>query len=221
VKKSKLDFELAKSGAPGDKQQERERSNRASAAASRAKLLFYASTLEERTDRLEQERNLARDKLVVKRVNMTRVRKERDELRAVLADVWSIGDKRTCDWLVEVNAFRHVEDSEGSGADECEVGQGVFGEDREANVGRGTRRAMDVSTLQVQRGLDFFRRCRSCRMVRPRKWTRETAFGLHCGLSGVLACLVRHSSHLCRGGEGRLRSMGHLRESGCLAWKRK
>jgi hypothetical protein len=150
VKKSKLDFELAKSGAPGDKQQERERSNRASAAASRAKLLFYASTLEERTDRLEQERNLARDKLVVKRVNMTRVRKERDELRAVLADVWSIGDKRTCDWLVEVNAFRHVEDSEGSGADECEVGQGVFGEDREANVGRGTRRAMDVSTLQNQ-----------------------------------------------------------------------
>lgn len=58
VKREKLQVERAKRGSVADKELSRDAINRASAAASRAKLVYLARDLELRTDRLELERNM-------------------------------------------------------------------------------------------------------------------------------------------------------------------
>lgn len=108
VKRAKLEDERAKVGmwSPGsedvkkEKQKDREMANRASAAASRAKIMFYNKELERRTDRLEMERNKE-----VKRADRAsrKLKALRDEilpLKRALREIWEMKDQRTCSYLM-------------------------------------------------------------------------------------------------------------------------
>lgn len=109
VKRAKLARERAAQRSHGDarvaRQQERERANRASAAASRAKIVCYARELERRTDRLESERNshAARAERAERKLGV--LRDEARKLKHVLRALWERKHADTCAYLVDSNAL--------------------------------------------------------------------------------------------------------------------
>lgn len=110
VKQEKLRSELAKKsrfaeGSDEEKKKEREMANRASAAASRAKIVCYSKELEKRTDRLEIERNRAmlRADRAIKKLDT--MRKEMRMLKKVLRDIWEMKEERTSSYLFESNVL--------------------------------------------------------------------------------------------------------------------
>ncbi len=107
VKREKLCRERAKYGCSSDKELRRDAINRASAAASRAKLVYLARDLENRTDQLEYERNLSdeRSKRLVKK--MKQLQDERKMVHNVLRTLWEQKDATVCAILLESNIM-HV-----------------------------------------------------------------------------------------------------------------
>ncbi len=113
VKREKLSKERAKHDCYSDGELPRDAINRASAAASRAKLLYLARDLENRTDRLECERNLTdeRSKRLAEKVRD--LQDERNKVCNVLRTLWERKDPTICAILVEsniVNVLRALED---------------------------------------------------------------------------------------------------------------
>eukprot|EP00177_Eucheuma_denticulatum_P005963 GFKZ01010876.1.p1 GENE.GFKZ01010876.1~~GFKZ01010876.1.p1 ORF type:complete len:248 (+),score=32.67 GFKZ01010876.1:567-1310(+) len=112
VKEEKLKSERAKkpsSATPAqtesDKKKEREAANRASAAASRAKIVCYSTELEKRTNRLELERNTEAeraDRAIRKAEGM---RREMRILKKVLRELWEMKENRTCSHLLDSNVL--------------------------------------------------------------------------------------------------------------------
>ena len=109
VKREKLENERAKSmrlsGVKDDKQMDRERSNRASAAASRAKIVFYSKDLERRTDRLEMERNREMKRADRASKRLRGLQEEVRNLKKALRDIWEMKDQRTCSYLMDSEAL--------------------------------------------------------------------------------------------------------------------
>lgn len=104
VKEEKLRSELSKKtgftrGTEEEKKKDREMANRASAAASRAKIVCYSKELERRTDRLEIERNreTVRADHAIKKLNT--MKKQMQKLKKVLRDLWEMKEERTCSYL--------------------------------------------------------------------------------------------------------------------------
>lgn len=110
VKKRKLETERESwrpmfAGSREERQKEREAANRASAAASRAKIICLSRELGKRTDKLERERNDAKRQVERNsRKNKTLIR-ENDNLKRVLNDIWKMKEHQTCTYLVESNAL--------------------------------------------------------------------------------------------------------------------
>lgn len=87
------------------KQLNRERANRASAAASRAKIVCYAKELEKRTDKLEQERN-HQMKIAEKAIQkLNQAKENNDKLKKILRSLWERRDPNTCSYILESNAL--------------------------------------------------------------------------------------------------------------------
>lgn len=110
VKRAKLDMERAKKssireGTEEEKKKDREMANRASAAASRAKIVFYSKELEKRTDRLEMERNreIARADRAIRKLRS--LKREMHTLKKVLRDLWEMKEDKTCSYLVDSNVL--------------------------------------------------------------------------------------------------------------------
>lgn len=130
VKRAKLENERAKSRLNGTdtsaydekavKQLDRERANRASAAASRAKIVCYARELEKRTDRLERDRNAhaLRAEKAIKRLKS--LRDESKRLKEVLRNLWQLKDPKTCSYLVDSNALFLLADNDRDGLDDID-----------------------------------------------------------------------------------------------------
>lgn len=109
VKRAKLARERATTRSHGDarvaRQQERERANRASAAASRAKIVCYARELERRTDRLELDRNRHCARADRAERKLAVLREEARRLKSVLRALWERKHPDTCAYLVDSNAL--------------------------------------------------------------------------------------------------------------------
>ncbi len=151
VKREKLYRERAKYGCSSDGELPRDAVNRASAAASRAKLVYLARDLENRTDQLEYVRNLLdeRSKRLAKKVKD--LQDDRKNVRNVLQTLWERKDPTICAILLESNIIHilraveddtcYVTDSTSMSPIRCPIPQ--------INAG-GARRApaVDISGLQ-------------------------------------------------------------------------
>lgn len=163
VKRAKLETERANSrsspeGMTEDKQTGREQANRASAAASRAKIICYSKELEKRTDRLEVERNEERKRADRAMRKLKMLRNEVHMLKRVLREIWDMKEHRTCTYLVDSDVMfllsSRQEDSIGSltESDE-EKPKVIFGITSDANLHCSAEpdaslRASDSSHLQ-------------------------------------------------------------------------
>ncbi len=109
VKRAKLEKESEHGARAGNskekKQLYRERANRASAAASRAKIVCYAKELEKRTDKLEQERNLQLKKAERAIQKLHSMKEKTTKLKNILRYLWEKRDPNTCSFLIESNAL--------------------------------------------------------------------------------------------------------------------
>lgn len=111
VKRAKLEKERLKTAGrrgrvvKGERQLDRERANRASAAASRAKIVCYARELEKRTDSLEANRNLHRARADCYAKKLAALRVEARTLKRVLRALWEQKDPATCAYLVDSDAL--------------------------------------------------------------------------------------------------------------------
>lgn len=106
VKRQKLENERAKPGAErreakDEKQLDRERCNRASAAASRAKIVFYSKELEKRTDRLEMERNKETERADRATKKLKVLQEEVRCMKKALRDLWEMKNPGTVSYLVD------------------------------------------------------------------------------------------------------------------------
>lgn len=104
VKQEKMEKEAKKArntNPKEEKQLQRERTNRASAAASRAKIICYAKELEKRTDRLERERNFqeARTQKTIKKLKQ--YKDVNKKLKGILKSLWELKDPKACSFLIE------------------------------------------------------------------------------------------------------------------------
>lgn len=120
VKNEKMKKEDNKS--PGSNQEDnkrlqRERNNRASAAASRAKIICYAKELEKRTDRLELERNhqaLRAEKAVKKYKSFKDTNKK---LKSILRSLWELKNPEACSFLINSDSLFLIGNKEDSSND--------------------------------------------------------------------------------------------------------
>lgn len=152
VKQAKLEKESeygAKGGNSKEKKQlYRERANRASAAASRAKIVCYAKELEKRTDRLEQERNIQLRRAERAIQKLKTVKESTVKLRNILRHLWEKRDPNTCSYLVDSNALvliaSNVED-EGNEEIESQCGSNSNTENSE-NMHKENSRASSPNT---------------------------------------------------------------------------
>ena len=150
VKREKLCAERAKNGCSSDKELHRDAINRASAAASRAKLVFLARDLENRTDRLEYERNLSEEwcKKMAKKVKD--LQDDRKNVHNVLRRLWEQKDATICAILLESNIMHVLQALED---DSCDVADSSLIKPIRVSIphikGSGTRRspAVDISGL--------------------------------------------------------------------------
>lgn len=106
VKCAKLEKERLRSnsdyGKKGEqKRKDRERANRASAAASRAKIVFYSKELEKRIDQIELERNrqLGRAERATAQVEV--LQSEVHTLKKALRGIWEMKDPKACAYLLK------------------------------------------------------------------------------------------------------------------------
>lgn len=83
----------------------RERTNRASAAASRAKIMCYSRELEKRTDKLEAERNQLRATTGRTERELGQLEAKNRKLKAVVRELWELKDPKTCAYLVDSNVL--------------------------------------------------------------------------------------------------------------------
>lgn len=81
----------------------RERTNRASAAASRAKIMCYSRELEHRIDRLETERNHLRATTQITTRRLEKLGIRNAMLKKAVRSVWELKDAKTCAYLVDSN----------------------------------------------------------------------------------------------------------------------
>ncbi len=124
VKREKLCRERAKNGCSSDKELHRDAINRASAAASRAKLVYLARELENRTDKLEYERNLSDERSIRMAKKMRDLQDDRKKVHNVLRTLWERKDPTICAVLLEskiMQILRAVEDETCDAADSSSI----------------------------------------------------------------------------------------------------
>lgn len=107
VKKEKLQMQHPglKTNGNSNTVSHRVRTNRASAAASRARIFCYARELEKCTDRLEEERNSYRMKSERSRKTIEETHAQNMKLRGVLQKLWDMKDPTVCSFLVDTQAI--------------------------------------------------------------------------------------------------------------------
>jgi len=84
---------------------QRVRTNRASAAASRARIFCYARELEKCTDRLEEQRNNYRLKSEHRMNVIQEMQAQNEKLRSVLHKLWDKKDPDICRVLIDTEAM--------------------------------------------------------------------------------------------------------------------
>lgn len=113
VKREKLHNERTKRGCLSDNELGRDAVNRASAAASRAKLVYLARDLELRTDRLEHERNMFKEYSNRVANGLRNFQENKKLVSDVFQALWELKDPLVCSILFESNimhALHHTEE---------------------------------------------------------------------------------------------------------------
>ncbi len=145
VKRMKLCRERAKHDCPSDEELPRDATNRASAAASRAKLVFLARDLENRTDRLEYERNLSEERSMRMAKTLKDLQNDRKNVQSILRTLWERKDPTVCAIFLESNIMNVLAAAED---DVCDVADSYLMAPIRVSIPRirvsGTRRSPAV-----------------------------------------------------------------------------